>query len=94
MRKVIALPLVLASFTSIAQGTQSGEIQPYPDYLAAYVKTLVNAGCEQALKGDSEDALIKQVTQGMKKVHRATMLFTILSLKAQVLALRSKRKGG
>ncbi|MCL9670031.1 OB-fold putative lipoprotein [Citrobacter sp. MNAZ 1397] len=67
MRKVIALPLVLASFTSITQGAQSGEIQPYPDYLAAYVKTLVTAGCEQALKGDSEDALIKQVTQGMKK---------------------------
>lgn len=67
MRKAIALPLVLASFTSIAQGAQSGEIQPYPVYLAAYVKTLVTAGCEQALKGDSEDALIKQVTQGMKK---------------------------
>lgn len=47
MRKVIALPLVLASFASIADSAPSGEIQPYPEFLAAYVllkkavKTLV-----------------------------------------------------
>lgn len=67
MRKVIALPLVLASFASIAGGTQSGEIQPYPEYLAAYVKTLITVSCKQVLKGGSGDALIKQATQGMKK---------------------------
>ena len=67
MKKIIALPLVFCAFSSIAGGAISGEIQPYPDYLAAYVKMLVTAGCEQALKGDSEDVLIKQVTRGMKK---------------------------
>lgn len=67
MKKLIALPLVFCAFSSVAGGAVSGEIQPYPDYLAAYVKTLVAAGCEQALKGGSEDVLIKQATQGMKK---------------------------
>lgn len=67
MKKLIALPLVFCAFSSVAGGAVSGEIQPYSDYLAAYVKTLVAAGCEQALKGASEDVLIKQATQGMKK---------------------------
>lgn len=67
MKKIIVLPLVFCAFSSVAGGAVSGGIQPYPDYLAAYVKTLVTAGCEQALKGGSEDVLIKQATQGMKK---------------------------
>lgn len=67
MRKVIALPLVLASFASIAGGALSSEVQPYPEYLAAYVRTLITASCEQTLKEGSEDELIKQATQGMKK---------------------------
>jgi hypothetical protein len=67
MRKFIALPLVFCSFASFANGAPLGDIQPYPDYLAAYVKTLITVSCEQALKGGSEDALIKQATQGMKK---------------------------
>ncbi|CAH5562892.1 OB-fold putative lipoprotein [Enterobacter cloacae] len=66
MKKIIALPLVFCTFSSIAGGAVSSEIQPYPDYLAAYVKTLVTVGCEQALKGGSEDVLIKQATRGMK----------------------------
>ena len=67
MKKIIGLSLVFCTFSSIAGGAVSSEIQPYPDYLAAYVKTLVTFGCEQALKGGSEDVLIKQATQGMKK---------------------------
>lgn len=67
MKNIIALPLVFCAFSSVAGGAVSGEIQPYPDYLAAYVKTLVTFGCEQALKGGSEDVLIKQATRGMKK---------------------------
>ncbi|MDY1037880.1 hypothetical protein [Lelliottia sp. CFBP8978] len=67
MKKIIVLPLLLCAFSSVASGAVSGEIQPYPDYLAAYVKTLVTVGCEQALKGGSEDVLIKQATRGMKK---------------------------
>ncbi|EMF0803804.1 TPA: hypothetical protein ACV5CR_001340 [Klebsiella aerogenes] len=58
MKKIIGLSLVFCAFSSVASGAVSGEIQPYPDYLSAYVKTLVTAGCEQALKGSSEDALI------------------------------------
>ncbi|MBK0624471.1 hypothetical protein AAAZ08_10150 [Klebsiella aerogenes] len=60
MKKIIGLSLVFCAFSSVASGAVSGEIQPYPDYLSAYVKTLVTAGCEQALKGSSEDALIPE----------------------------------
>ncbi|WP_447745508.1 OB-fold protein [Enterobacter asburiae] len=67
MKKIIVLPLVFCVFSSVAGDAASGEIQPYPEYLAAYVKTLITVGCEQALKGGSEDELIKQATQGMKK---------------------------
>ncbi|PXW53897.1 putative nucleic acid binding protein [Grimontella sp. AG753] len=81
MRKFIALSLLTSSFTSIADNTLSSEIQPYPDYLAAYVKTLITTGCEQTLKGGSEDVVIKRATQGMKEgtpsfytVHNAIVL--------------------
>lgn len=60
MKKIIGLSLVFCAFSSVASGAVSGEIQPYPDYLSAYVKTLVTAGCKQALKGSSEDALIPE----------------------------------
>jgi len=67
LKKILALPLMFFSFSSFSEGVPSTDVQPYPEYLAAYVKTLVTAGCEQALKGGSEDALIKQATKGMKK---------------------------
>ncbi|MHC9004255.1 OB-fold protein [Enterobacter adelaidei] len=67
MKKILALPLMFFSFSSFSEGVPSKDIQPYPEYLAAYVKTLITASCEQTLKGGSEDVLIKQATQGMKK---------------------------
>ncbi|KJI60920.1 tRNA_anti-like family protein [Enterobacter asburiae] len=67
MRKIIALPLVLCSFTSSADVAPTTDVQPYPEYLAAYIKTLMVAGCKQTLKGGSEDQVIKQATQGMKE---------------------------
>jgi hypothetical protein len=53
MIKTIGLSLVISSFASIAGNALSSEIQPYPDYLAAYGKTLFTTGCEQTLKGGS-----------------------------------------
>ena len=53
--------------SSFSEGVLSTYVQPYPDYLAAYVKTLITVGCEQTLKGGSEDLLIKRATKGMKK---------------------------
>lgn len=67
MKKILALPLVFFSCSSFSEGVPPGDIQPYPEYLAAYVKTLITAGCEQTLKGGSEDVLIKRATRGMKK---------------------------
>lgn len=67
LKKILALPLVFFSFSSFADGVPPAEVQPYPEYLATYVKTLINVSCEQTLKGGSEDVLIKQATQGMKK---------------------------
>lgn len=67
MRKIIALPLVFCSFASFADAAPTTDVQPYPEYLAAYIKTLMIAGCEQTLKGGSEDQVIKQATQGMKE---------------------------
>lgn len=67
LKQILALPLVFFSFSSFANGVPPADVQPYPEYLATYVKTLITAGCEQALKGDSEDLLIKRATQGMKK---------------------------
>ncbi len=67
MRKIIALPLVFCSFASFADLAPTTDIQPYPEYLAAYVKTLMIAGCEQTLTGGSEDVLIERAAQGMKK---------------------------
>lgn len=81
LKKILALPLMLFSFSSLSEGVPSTDVQPYPEYLAAYVKTLVTAGCEHALKGGSGDVLIKRATQGMKKdtpsydnVHNAIVL--------------------
>jgi hypothetical protein len=67
MRKIITLPLVFCSFASFADAAPTTDIQPYPEYLAAYVKTLMIAGCEQTLTGGSEDVLIERAAQGMKK---------------------------
>ncbi|HAT2611340.1 TPA: hypothetical protein I8235_004385 [Kluyvera intermedia] len=67
MKKILALPLVFISFSSFADGVPPADVQPYPEYLAAYVKTLITVSCEQTLKDGSEIALIKQATQGMKK---------------------------
>ncbi|HDU6133106.1 TPA: hypothetical protein RFX09_002915 [Klebsiella aerogenes] len=67
MKKIIALPLVFCSFASFADVAPTTDVQPYREYLAAYVKKLMIAGCEQTLKGDSEDVLIERAAQGMKK---------------------------
>ncbi len=67
LKKILALPLMFFSFSSFSEGVLSTYVQPYPDYLAAYVKTLITVGCEQTLKGGSEDLLIKRATKGMKK---------------------------
>ncbi|RDK90985.1 hypothetical protein [Enterobacillus tribolii] len=72
MRKIIALSLVFTSFASTAGGISSGEIQPYPDYLAAYIKAVVTASCDQVLEDcgkNSIDRAIKSIsaiaTKGM-----------------------------
>lgn len=81
MKKILALPLVFFSFSSFANGVPPADVQPYPEYLATYVKTLITVSCEQTLKGGSENALMKQATQDMKKdtpsydnVHNAIVL--------------------
>ena len=67
MRKIITLHLLFCSFASFADDVPTTNVQPYPEYLAAYVKTLMIAGCEQTLKGESEDVLIERAALGMKK---------------------------
>lgn len=67
MKKILVLPFMLFPFMSFADGGATSGIQPYPEYVANYLKTLVAVSCEQALKGESEDVLIKQAAQGMKK---------------------------
>ena len=87
LKKILVLPLMFFSFSSFSEGVPSTDVQPYPDYLAAYVKTIVTAGCEQALKGGSKDVLIERATQGMKKdtesyytLHNAVVLGTAFDL--------------
>ncbi len=67
MRKFLVLPFMLFPFMSFADGGATSGIQPYPEYVANYVKTLITESCEQTLKGESEDVLIKQATRGMQK---------------------------
>ncbi|HCI5760360.1 TPA: hypothetical protein NPN94_000309 [Klebsiella quasipneumoniae subsp. quasipneumoniae] len=70
MKKITALPLLLCAFSSVASGAVSGEIQPYPDYLSAYVKTLVTASCDQVLSDDrtnSIDRTIKSISASATK---------------------------
>lgn len=61
MKKIIVLPLLLCSFSSVASGAVSGEIQPYPDYLSAYVKTLVTASCDQVLSDDGKNSIDRAI---------------------------------
>lgn len=61
MKKIIALPLVFCTFSSIAGGAVSSEIQPYPDHLAAYVKTLVTASCDQVLSDDGKNSIDRAI---------------------------------
>ncbi|MFZ6063621.1 OB-fold protein [Escherichia coli] len=67
MRKFLVLPFMLFSFMSFADERITSNIQPYPEYVVNYLKTLMTVSCEQALKGESEDVLIKQATRGMQK---------------------------
>lgn len=62
------LPFMLFPFMSFADGGATSGIQPYPEYVANYVKTLITESCERALKGEPEDVLIKQATQGMNRL--------------------------
>ncbi|MCG7802076.1 hypothetical protein PO379_15135 [Enterobacter asburiae] len=61
MKNIIALPLLLCAFSSVAGGAVSGEIQPYPDYLATYVKTLVTASCDHVLSDDGTNAIDRAI---------------------------------
>ncbi|MEE9658317.1 OB-fold protein [Enterobacter cloacae complex sp. CARB60] len=70
MKKIIVLPLFICAFSSVASGAVSGEIQPYPDYLSTYVKTLVTASCDHVLSDDgtnSIDRAIKSVSASATK---------------------------
>jgi hypothetical protein len=70
MTKIIVLPLLLCAFSSVASEAVSGEIQPYPDYLSAYVKTLVTASCDHVLSDDgtnSIDRAIKSISASAAK---------------------------
>ncbi|HGG1610398.1 TPA: hypothetical protein ACJFNR_000131 [Escherichia coli] len=67
MKKILVLPFMLFSFMSFADERITSNIQPYPEYVVNYLKTLMTVSCEQALKGESEDVLIKQATRGMQK---------------------------
>ncbi|EFB4535811.1 hypothetical protein KZF77_003848 [Escherichia coli] len=69
MRKFLVLSFMLFPFMSFADGGATSGIQPYPEYVANYLKTLFTVSCERALKGDSksEDVVVKQATQRMKK---------------------------
>ncbi|WP_330985617.1 MULTISPECIES: hypothetical protein [Enterobacterales] len=55
MKKIIGLSLAFCTFSSVAGDAALGEIQPYPDYLSAYVKTLVTASCDQVLSDDGKE---------------------------------------
>lgn len=73
MKKITALPLVFCAFSSVAGGAVLGEIQPYPDYIADYVKTLVTASCDQVLSDDGKNSIDRTIkfisasaTKGMK----------------------------
>ncbi|MEL4868622.1 hypothetical protein AAEU41_07180 [Pantoea agglomerans] len=61
MKKIIVLPLVFCVFSSVAGDAASGEIQPYPDYLSAYVKTLVTASCDQVLSDDGKNSIDRAI---------------------------------
>ncbi|MCG3100487.1 OB-fold putative lipoprotein [Enterobacter sp. DRP3] len=61
MKKIIGLSLAFSTFSSIAGGPVSGEIQPYPDYLSAYVKTLVTASCDQVLSDDGKNSIDRAI---------------------------------
>lgn len=81
LKKILALSLVFFSFSSFSDAAPPTGVQPYPEYLADYVKMLITTGCEQTLKGGSEDVVIKRATQGMKEgtpsfytVHNAIVL--------------------
>ncbi|HBW4556363.1 TPA: hypothetical protein ME554_002880 [Klebsiella pneumoniae] len=70
MKKIIGLSLAFCAFSSVAGDAASGEIQPYPEYLSAYVKTLVTASCDQVLSDDgknSVDRVIKSISTSATK---------------------------
>lgn len=70
MKKIIGLSLAFCTVSSVAGDAASGEIQPYPDYLSAYVKTLVTASCDQVLSDDGKnsiDRVIKSISASATK---------------------------
>lgn len=104
MRKIIALSLMLYSFTSVAEKQQSpisGDLQPYRNSAEDYIRNLFNTTCESALKGgvkanvpldQSTKGLIAQVTQGMDKgtTAYATIHDTVILGAAGGLKLKTK----
>ncbi len=61
LKKILALPLIFFSFLSFADGVPPADVQPYPDYLAAYVKTLVTASCDRVLSDDGKNSIDRAI---------------------------------
>ncbi|MHA1056335.1 OB-fold protein [Enterobacter mori] len=61
MKQILALPLVFFSFSSFANGVSPTDVQPYPEYLSAYVKTLVTASCDQVLSDDGKNSIDRAI---------------------------------
>lgn len=106
MRKIIALSLLLCSFTATAEKQQlsnSGNLQPYRNTTEDYIRNLFSTTCELALKGgintnvpidQSAKGLIAQATQGMEKGTSAyNTIYNVVILSASI-GLSIKDKGG
>jgi len=61
LKKILALPLVFFSFSSFADGVPTADIQPYPEYLATYVKGVVTASCELVLADDGKNSIDRAI---------------------------------
>ncbi|MCS3430135.1 OB-fold putative lipoprotein [Klebsiella sp. BIGb0407] len=105
MKNIIALSLIVCSFSTLANNQQSlnsENLQPYRSSAEDYISNLFNATCELTLKGDIKTdipldkaitGVVSRVTQGMEKGTKAYSIIHDTVLLGAAVGQNLKEKG-
>ena len=61
MKKILVLPFMLFSVTAFSEVVPTTNVQPYPEYLATYIKGGATASCEQVLSDNGKNSIDRAI---------------------------------